>query len=430
MDDEVRSFPRERSAEADQPEVAYRGFLFADLRGFTAFVERHGSAAAADLLDAYRTLVRSEVARHAGAEVRTEGDSFYVVFPSARRAVACGLGIVAAAERARHENPALPIRVGIGINAGETVQRDEGFVGTAVNLAARVCAHAREGEVLTTAAVRDAIGAGAGVRFTKRGTPHLKGIARPVPVFAAEAGEAGPRTAVRAVNPWLVAALAGLLVIAIGIVVGGGMPWSSLLPSASVGSAGPRSGGAIATPTSFSSPSVIAPDEFPNASERELLARFDDLVADACERADPEDRPRFHVGEEGIRILGRAFEPIQVDAGLTCEIPSFGAPDLVQLWATRHTMDFSPADVPEALIFNRAGALEISRGDCSTQQVAFDRWAFGNLGGMLLCRIDHGDAIIEWSYDDRPILGAAVRRDGDLSALLRWWEAEARLLAP
>jgi class 3 adenylate cyclase len=42
--------------------AAYRGFLFADLRGFTSFVEAHGEKSAAELLDAYRSLVRDEVA--------------------------------------------------------------------------------------------------------------------------------------------------------------------------------------------------------------------------------------------------------------------------------------------------------------------------------------------------------------------------------
>ena len=121
-------------------DAAYRGFLFADLRGYTAFVEGHGSTAAADLLDAYRVMVREQVARHAGAEIRTEGDSFYVVFTSARHAVACGLAVVAAAEAETRDHPERPIRVGIGINAGETVERDEGFVGAAVNIAARICA--------------------------------------------------------------------------------------------------------------------------------------------------------------------------------------------------------------------------------------------------------------------------------------------------
>ena len=49
------------------------GFLFADLRGYTAFVERQGDAAAADLLHDYRQLVREVVAKFGGAEIKTEG---------------------------------------------------------------------------------------------------------------------------------------------------------------------------------------------------------------------------------------------------------------------------------------------------------------------------------------------------------------------
>lgn len=58
-------------AESDAPRT--RGFLFADLRGYTRFVESHGDKAASELLSAYRTLVRAAVARFSGAEIRTEG---------------------------------------------------------------------------------------------------------------------------------------------------------------------------------------------------------------------------------------------------------------------------------------------------------------------------------------------------------------------
>ncbi|MEO7296916.1 MAG: adenylate/guanylate cyclase domain-containing protein, partial [Candidatus Limnocylindria bacterium] len=182
MEDDFRTIKHNDPPAEVQVEAAYRGFLFADLRGYTAFVERHGDSAAADLLDAYRELVRAQVAGHAGAEIRTEGDSFYVVFGSARRAVTCGLAIVAAAGRASRGHPERPISVGISINAGETVQRGESFVGTAVNLAARVCAQARAGEVLITAAVRDALGATPELQLVPKGTRRLKGITRPVPL--------------------------------------------------------------------------------------------------------------------------------------------------------------------------------------------------------------------------------------------------------
>jgi class 3 adenylate cyclase len=54
-----------------------RGFLFADIRGYTEYLERHGATAAAELLARYRAIVRATIAEHRGAEIRTEGDSFY-----------------------------------------------------------------------------------------------------------------------------------------------------------------------------------------------------------------------------------------------------------------------------------------------------------------------------------------------------------------
>lgn len=71
-------------------------FLFTDLRGYTAFTEQHGDAAASEIVAEYRRLVRSEIARTGGRERTTEGDSFFVVFDSAHSAVECALAIVRA----------------------------------------------------------------------------------------------------------------------------------------------------------------------------------------------------------------------------------------------------------------------------------------------------------------------------------------------
>lgn len=66
-------------------ESVTRGFLFADLRGYTDFVESHGAAAAASLLTRYRSLARESIGRFGGAEIKTEGDDrrhFGVVRPT------------------------------------------------------------------------------------------------------------------------------------------------------------------------------------------------------------------------------------------------------------------------------------------------------------------------------------------------------------
>jgi class 3 adenylate cyclase len=122
-------------ADSDAPPI--RGFFFADLRGYTEFVERHGDQAASVLLGSYRSLVRAAVADFRGAEIRTEGDGFYVVFPSPSSAIRCGLQILQqAAASTAAAGEALP--VGIGIHAGETEEGGEGFVGSAANIAARI----------------------------------------------------------------------------------------------------------------------------------------------------------------------------------------------------------------------------------------------------------------------------------------------------
>ena len=420
------------SPAADQGEAAYRGFLFADLRGYTAFVERHGDSAAADLLDEYRALVRAEVARHTGAEVKTEGDSFYVVFGSARRAAACGLAIVEAAEQFGRDHPDRPIRVGIGINAGETVQRGEGFVGTAVNLAARVCAQAREGEVLVTGAVREALGATPDLQLVPRGTRHLKGIARPVPLFALRRGEPAPT------RPTLSAA--GRRIPIIAVLIGVALVVGAVLFAASgalqqVADASPEP--AVGSPVGSSLAATAGasqttdPDAFPTTAEAELLDAVGDDIRNSCDRADLGDRPVILVDAATAQEFGITDEErVAARVGIGCEIPSVSAPDSFHLWVTRQVVDFRSVDVPEALILNRAGRLGISLGDCSDGAPAYNRWELGDVGGWLLCREDFGDAVIEWSYDDHALFGRAVRRDGDLASLLRWWTAEARLMAP
>ena len=168
--------------------ATYRGFLFADLRDYTSFVERCGDTAASALLDRYRALVRTIVARYGGAEVKTEGDSFFVVFPSASSAVRCALEIQLAAAAATRDDPATPLHVGIGIHAGETVAGSEGYVGSAVNLAARVCAQARAGEVVVTDTVRSLTRTSLRVEFADRGRRRLKGIPEPARLYLVSPG--------------------------------------------------------------------------------------------------------------------------------------------------------------------------------------------------------------------------------------------------
>jgi class 3 adenylate cyclase len=195
----------------------YRTHLFTDLRGYTSFLERAGNAAGAELIDRHRRLVRAALARFAGTEVSTEGDAFYVVFPSASSAVMCGLAIVEDASRENEARPDQPIHVGIGIHSGEVIETAETFVGTAVNVAARLCALARPGEVLVSATVRGLAHGSVDATFVPHGRKRLKGVAEPVETFVVvPAGGTVPRRERLPRRSTVLAAAAAALILALG----------------------------------------------------------------------------------------------------------------------------------------------------------------------------------------------------------------------
>jgi len=169
---------------AGAPAAAYRGFLFSDVRGFTAFAERHGNAAAAAMVGRFLEIARAAIARHEGAELKTEGDNIHAVFPSASGAVLCGLEIVEGAAELSAREPDQKLALGVGIHAGEAIETAEGYIGRAVNIAARLCAVARPGEVLVSSTVKGITQASIPVGFIPKGKKRLKGIQDPILVYA------------------------------------------------------------------------------------------------------------------------------------------------------------------------------------------------------------------------------------------------------
>ncbi|HEY8731176.1 MAG TPA: AAA family ATPase [Candidatus Limnocylindria bacterium] len=166
--------------------LATRTFLFSDLRDYTRFVESHGDAAAATLIADYRRIVRAEIAKHEGAEVKTEGDSFYVVFTTTGAAVSCAAAVLRAAERYSRERLDRPLRIGIGIHAGEPVPHEGQFVGTAVIVAARLAQSAQAGELLVTEVVRALLPRSLTLPMEERTGLTLKGLDTPPRVFAVD----------------------------------------------------------------------------------------------------------------------------------------------------------------------------------------------------------------------------------------------------
>ncbi len=178
-----RSAPKTTSRRA--PTVT-RAFLFSDLRDYTDFVEAHGDAAAAELLRGYRDIVRAEVQRHTGAEVKTEGDSFYVVFESPSAAIQCAVAVQRAAHAHTGRDTKAQIRIGIGVHAGETVPYDDQFVGGAVNVAARLASKAKAGEIVASDTLRGLVRTAVRYEMEDRGPLRLKGVGERVRAWSVE----------------------------------------------------------------------------------------------------------------------------------------------------------------------------------------------------------------------------------------------------
>jgi len=118
-------------------------FLFTDIEGSTRLLQQLGSSAYADALAEHRRAIREAFLRHDGVEVDTQGDAFFVAFPTAP-------GAVAAAADAQEALEAGPIRVRMGIHTGTPHISDEGYVGPDVHRAARIAAAGHGGQVLVS----------------------------------------------------------------------------------------------------------------------------------------------------------------------------------------------------------------------------------------------------------------------------------------
>ena len=126
-------------------------------------------------------VAREAIESRGGSEVKHTGDGIMAAFASVSPAIECAIAIQRGIT-AKNEPAGIPLRVRIGLAAGEPVVHSEDLFGAAVQLAARLCARAEPGAIVVSSAVRDlAIGKAYG--FTKRGRIRLKGFDEPMAIY-------------------------------------------------------------------------------------------------------------------------------------------------------------------------------------------------------------------------------------------------------
>jgi class 3 adenylate cyclase len=165
--DEVEEFLT-GSRRSREPDRVLATVLFTDVVGSTERAVALGDRRWTALLDEHHRLVRAELERSRGREVRVAGDGFLATFDGPARAIRCACAI-------RDEVRALGLEIRAGLHTGEIELTEGGIEGIAVHIGARIADLAGGGEVLASSTVKDLV-AGSGIDFADRGTHVLKGV--------------------------------------------------------------------------------------------------------------------------------------------------------------------------------------------------------------------------------------------------------------
>jgi adenylate cyclase len=151
---------------------------FVDLTGYTQLTEERGDEAAAQVAGRLATLVNDISRDRGGRPVRWLGDGGMFNFPEPAPAVTAGLDMV---ERA----PAADLPAAhVGIHTGPVVFQDGDVYGRTVNLAARISAYAKAGQVVVSEETVRRCG-DSPLSFQPLGPVGLKGVARPLTLYQA-----------------------------------------------------------------------------------------------------------------------------------------------------------------------------------------------------------------------------------------------------
>lgn len=154
-----------------------RTIAFADLSGFTALTEAHGDEIGTAIALRFYDMTRS-LLRNGAALVKTIGDAVMIAAPDPATAVEILLEL----QTLTDSTPNFPM-IRAGLHVGPAREADRDYFGASVNLAARVAAYARSGQILCTAAVASRVAESSACTLVQIGPVSLRNVHDPVVIY-------------------------------------------------------------------------------------------------------------------------------------------------------------------------------------------------------------------------------------------------------
>ncbi len=165
--DEIELFLTGTLKETDAERILAT-VLFTDIVGSTQQAMELGDTRWRYSLESHNAVVRKELERYRGREIKTTGDGFFAVFDGPARAIKCACAIADGVQQ-------VGIKIRTGLHTGECEILGEDLGGVAVHIGARVMSQAEASEVLVSSTVKNLV-AGSGIQFKSKGKYTLKGV--------------------------------------------------------------------------------------------------------------------------------------------------------------------------------------------------------------------------------------------------------------
>jgi class 3 adenylate cyclase len=151
--------------------------VFSDIEDSTVRATRLGDESWMRALDVHNRIVRAQLRRHGGREIKSQGDGFMMSFESARRAVQFAIDAQRDILQQRESQPAWDLTIRLGVHTGEAVRTADGdLYGRHVIIASRIADHAEGGEILVSSLVRELTTGKVELQYDAGRTVELKGI--------------------------------------------------------------------------------------------------------------------------------------------------------------------------------------------------------------------------------------------------------------